>query len=129
MVKSVTENMCTQQGFIWQFNLIWFIFKAFFVLSDILISHCTSLSPWFIILDKNNFVKVSHHYLTSGGYQIYLYGWSGGRFFLTKIFQKAAHQSTHKSSLFPYKQITGRNGDHEWRIMWFIMKSSEKSCS
>ncbi len=35
----------------------------------ILICHCTSLSPWFIILDKNNFVKVSHHYLTSGGYR------------------------------------------------------------
>ncbi len=38
----------------------------------ILISHCTSLSPWFIILDKNNVVKVSHHYLTSGGYQVYI---------------------------------------------------------
>ncbi len=25
-----------------------------------------------IILDKNNFVKVSHHYLTSGGYQVCL---------------------------------------------------------
>ncbi len=21
---------------------------------------------------------------------------------------------THKSSLFPYKQVSGRNGDHEW---------------
>ncbi len=39
----------------------------------ILIGHCTSLSPWFIILDKNNFIKVSHHYLTSGGYQFILY--------------------------------------------------------
>ncbi len=38
----------------------------------ILIGHCTSLSPWFIILDKNNFVKFSHHYLTSGGYQVCL---------------------------------------------------------
>ncbi len=40
----------------------------------ILICHCTSLSLWFIILDKNNFVKVSHPYLhlTSGGYQVYL---------------------------------------------------------
>ncbi len=37
-----------------------------------LIGHCTSLSPWFIILDKNHFVKVSHHYLTSGGYQVCL---------------------------------------------------------
>ncbi len=38
----------------------------------ILICHCTSLSPWFIILDKNNFVKVSHHYLISGRYQVFL---------------------------------------------------------
>ncbi len=38
----------------------------------ILIGHCTSLSPlWFIILDKNNFVKLSHNYLKSGGYQVF----------------------------------------------------------
>ncbi len=24
---------------------------------------------------------------------------------------------THKSSLFPYKQVSGRNGDHEWLRM------------
>ncbi len=41
-------------------------------LSYILICRCTSLSQWFIILDNNNFVKVSHHYLTSGGYQVFL---------------------------------------------------------
>ncbi len=39
-------------------------------LSYILIGHCKSLSPWFIILDKNNFVKVSYHNLTSGGYKV-----------------------------------------------------------
>ncbi len=39
----------------------------------ILIDHCTSLSPWFIILDKNNFVNVSHRCLTSGGYQVCLW--------------------------------------------------------
>ncbi len=39
----------------------------------ILICHCTSLSPWFIILDKNNFVKVDNHYLTPGGNQVCLY--------------------------------------------------------
>ncbi len=44
----------------------------------ILIGHCTSLSPWFIILDMNNFVKVSHHYLTSGRYQVSLYPMSCG---------------------------------------------------
>ncbi len=38
----------------------------------ILIGHGTWLSPWFVILDKNNFVKASHHYLTSGGYQVCL---------------------------------------------------------
>ncbi len=37
----------------------------------ILIGHCTSLSPWFIILDKNN-VNVSHPTLISGGYQVFL---------------------------------------------------------
>ncbi len=31
-------------------------------LSYILICHCISLSSWFIILDKNNFVKSSPHY-------------------------------------------------------------------
>ncbi len=43
---------------------------------------------------------------------------------------------THKSSFFPYKQISGGNGDHEWltdgqcfHIIWFIIKCSEKSCS
>ncbi len=38
----------------------------------ILICHCTSLSPWFIILDKNDFVNVSYHCLTSGWYQGFL---------------------------------------------------------
>ncbi len=38
----------------------------------ILICHCTSHLPWFIILYNYNFINVSHHYLTSGGYQVYL---------------------------------------------------------
>ncbi len=41
-------------------------------LPNILISHSASLSQWFIILDKNNFINISHHYLTSGGYQVFL---------------------------------------------------------
>ncbi len=32
----------------------------------ILIYYCVSLSLRFIILDKNNFVNISHHYHTSG---------------------------------------------------------------
>ncbi len=27
------------------------------------------------------------------------------------------HTETHISSFFPYKQVSGRNGDHEWLIM------------
>ncbi len=27
------------------------------------------------------------------------------------------HTETHKSSFFPYKQVSGRNGDHEWLRM------------
>ncbi len=46
--------------------------KTFKWLPYILICHCTPFSPWFIILDKNSFVQVSHHYLTSGGYQVSL---------------------------------------------------------
>ncbi len=33
-------------------------------------------------------------------------------FFLKKILQKAAQRPT-KVHLFPYKQVGGRNGDHE----------------
>ncbi len=55
-----------------RFKLIGKWIKMLKWLPYILIGHCTSLSPWFIILDKNNFVKVSHHYLTSGGYKVCL---------------------------------------------------------
>ncbi len=27
------------------------------------------------------------------------------------------HTETHKSSIFPYKQVSGRNGGHEWLRM------------
>ncbi len=42
------------------------------------------------------------------------------------------HTETHKSSFFPYKQVSGRNGDHEWLRMtntfilynlWKVQKS------
>ncbi len=39
----------------------------------ILICHCTSLSPWFFLYyTKIIFINISHHYLTSGGYQVCL---------------------------------------------------------
>ncbi len=113
--------------------------------SFILICHCTPLLPWFIILDKNNFVIVSHHYLTSGGYQVCLYSqicpvvvmvmvmrfaWiMWGKPFIVKIFQKVAHRRT-KVNVFPYKQISVRNGDHEWLIITnaFILCERRRHC-
>ncbi len=44
----------------------------------ILIGHCISLSPWCIILDKNNVANVSYHDLTSGGYHVCLLPMSYG---------------------------------------------------
>ncbi len=32
--------------------------------------NCHWTSPWIIVLDKNNFVIVYHHYIISGGYQV-----------------------------------------------------------
>ncbi len=43
------------------------------------------------------------------------------------------HTETHKSSFFPYKQVSGRNGDHKWLrmtdafilcdLVWKVQKS------
>ncbi len=46
--------------------------KALKCIYCILICHCTSLSPWFIILDKNYFVKVTHHYWISTWAPMYI---------------------------------------------------------
>ncbi len=44
-----------------------------------------------------------------------------------------SHTETHKCSIFPYKQVTVRNGDHEWfrmtnvfilcDLLWKVQKS------
>ncbi len=130
---------------------------------------CTPLSPWIIILDKHSFVKLSHHYITSGGYHVCLqpmpcglngmywaiceqsncdtsltplyshcyghdmsFAWViwGGEFFSRKYFRRS-----HKCYYFPYKQVSGRNGDHEWLrmtnafilcdLLWKVQKSHE----
>ncbi len=49
--------LMTIRNALWTMRLLYSL-KIFLY---ILIGHCTSLSPWFIILDKNNFVKLSHH--------------------------------------------------------------------
>ncbi len=63
-------SSCNQCKFKATFSFYKLIPIKFKWLPYILICHCTPLSPWFIILDKNNFVKVSHHYLTSEGCQV-----------------------------------------------------------
>ncbi len=39
-----------------------------------------------------------------------------GEFFSHENTQEC-HTQTHKSKFFPYKQVSGRNGDHEWLRM------------
>ncbi len=118
----------------WRIGLFYLLDLSFFWLPDILICHCTSLSPWFIILDMNNFVKVSPYYWIPIWAPMYsILEWQfEGRFFLAKILQNATQRDPQKF-IFPYKQVSGRNGDREWlrmtnafHSMWFIIKSSEK---
>ncbi len=71
-------NMSTARVIKATFSVHKLIPKTLKWLPYILICHGTSLSPWFIILDNNNFVNVSHHYLISGGYQVCLYPMSCG---------------------------------------------------
>ncbi len=59
----------------------------------ILICHCTSLSPWFIILDKNNFVKVFHHYWIP--IWAPMLEWRSEGVFLMNILEKASQGPTN----------------------------------
>ncbi len=53
--------------------------------------------------------------------------------FLLSYGNQAMTKSAHKSSFFPYKQLSGRNGDHEWLrmtkafilcdLLWKVQKS------
>ncbi len=60
----------------------------------------------------------------------------GGEVFPNKN-SPEGHTGTHKSLFFSYKQVSVRNGDHEWLIwsllsyyvIYYEMKSSEKSWS
>ncbi len=55
--------------------------------------------------------------------------------FLTKILQKAAYRPI-KVHFFPYKQVSGRNDDHEWLrmtnvfilcdLLWKVMQRTQK---
>ncbi len=50
--------------------------------------------------------------LPTGGHGHVMYMGDMGESFLTKILQKATQIPT-KVQFFPYKQVSGRNGDHE----------------
>ncbi len=107
----------------------------------ILISHFIWLLQWFIILDMNNLVKVSHHYCMALKLSIklkstwtaiqtrevqqgiprnlgtnpymspYVEQVSCGEFFLTEILQKSSQGPTKVH--FFIKASNGRNGDHD----------------
>ncbi len=124
---------------------LWPIFKASFSfhkitpktlkLPYILICHCTSLPPWFIILDKNNFVKVSHHYWIPIWAAMYgMLEWRYEESFFLRKYSRRLKRDPQKF-IFPYKQISGRNGDHKWCrmtnafILCDLLWVSEKSNS
>ncbi len=76
--------------------------------------HCTSLSPWFIILDKNNFVNVSHHYWIPIWASMYsMLEWRSGGSYVSWTYYRRSHTDPQKF-FFPYKQVSGRICDHEW---------------
>ncbi len=102
----------------------------------ILICHYTLLSPWFIILDKNNFVNVSYHYWIPIWTLMYnMLKWRSGGVFSHENTPEGCTE-THKSLFLLYKEVSRRNSDHECLRMTnaFILSdllwnSSEKSCS
>ncbi len=79
----------------------------------ILIGHCVSLSQWFTLLDKNNFVEVSQHYFTSGLIGIYL----------VKCKQSSSHKSL--TTLYSHFRLSYSNQGHDKicplvvMVIWF----------
>ncbi len=68
-------------------------------------TNLTTLCSHFLLSCGNQaIIKSAHWWLWS----CYLHGWSGRSFPLKNT------PKDHKSSFFPYKQVSGRNGDHEW---------------
>ncbi len=87
------------------------------------ICHCTSLSPWFIILDKNNFVKVDYHYLTSGGYQVCLLPMPCGRIGMYWIKCKKSNSHTSLTTLCSHVLLSYSNQAITKSIHWWSWSS------
>ncbi len=94
-------------------------FKASFYCHKI----TTKTLKWFIILDKNNFVNVSHHYWMPIWAHMYSMlerpsgiGWGGGG---GSSYENTpeSRTETDKRSSFPYQKVSGRTGDDEWLRM------------
>ncbi len=71
-------------------------------------------------MNKNNSGKLSHP----------KWEWqSGGKAVFSRENTPEEHTVTNKSSLFSSKQVSGRNGDHEWfaftlcDLLWKVQKS------
>ncbi len=77
--------------------------------------------PWVIwgkdFLDKKSTHWFFHSHLICMG--------DLGEFFLI-IKTPKYHTETHKRILFPYKQVSGRNGDHEWPMLSYYVIYYEK---
>ncbi len=68
----------------------------------ILVCHSISVLPYSIILDKNNYVKHPK------------WEWRSGVVFFSRENTPEGCTGTQKSYFFPYRQVSGRNGDNEW---------------
>ncbi len=115
---------------------MWLVLKAPFSFHKIapkilkwlpyIICHCTSLSPWFIILDKINFVNVSHHYWITIQTPMYsmMEWWSERGFFPCENTSEGCTE-THKRSFIPNKQVI--KNDLEWQMLSYYVIYYETS--
>ncbi len=130
--------------------------KTLKCLSYILISHFTWLLQWFIILDMNNLVNVSHHYWMLLKLSIKMKSTWAAKWLpfqtrevqqgiarnlgtnpnmnpcvkMVRKYSRRAHRDPHKFiSFLKKKQISGRNGEHddlEWPMLSYYVIYCEK---
>ncbi len=87
----------------------------------ILICHCTSLSPWFIILDKKHFVKVSHHYWIPVWAPMYsIMEWQSGANFFSRKYSRWVYKDPQKFILFVGEMVFMNN--LEWpKLSYYVI--------
>ncbi len=69
-----------------------------------------------------------HDYICPPVVMVMWFGWVilGGEGSFSQEHTPEGHTETHKSLFFPYKQISGRNGDYEWTMLSYYVIYYEK---